>query len=98
MKNKLQPVIDALNDAFRRDPAAVENLIRRRVDCNHQLAEHSTVQVRESSAPGSGFTVSGLGLLNGALEPLTGQRVAILVEDETPEGTGKMLGFTVYKK
>jgi hypothetical protein len=101
MKHDIQAAVDALNDAFRRDRVAVENLIRHRVDCNHQLAEHPTVQVR--AYPGLGeavdsYSASTLGLLNGVLEPLTGQRVAIVVEDETPEAPGKMLGFTVYKK
>ena len=102
MKHDIQAAVDALNDAFRRDPVAVENLIRHRVGCNHQLAEHPTVQVRENAGIGGSvgaiYSVSALGLLNGVLEPLTGQRVAIVVEDETPEAPGKMLGFTVYKK
>lgn len=101
MKHDIQAAVDALNDAFKRDPVAVENLIRHRVDCNQQLADHPTVQVR--AYPGiseavDSYSVSALGLLNGILEPLTGQRVAIMVEDETPEASGKMLGFTVYKK
>lgn len=102
MKAKIKLVLDALNDAFKRDPAAVEKLFRHREECNRQLADHPTVQAKESTIgrpPESFYSVSALGMLNGALEPLTGERIAIVITDkDDPQGAGKMLGFAVYKK
>lgn len=81
----IQPAIDALNDALERDPKALNYLLSRFAPCNQELIDHPTVQVRAGSD--NHAIVGVLGLLNGVLEPLTGDRVAAVYLDENMEIT-----------
>ncbi len=82
----IKQAIDALNDAFQRDPIAMQELCKLRVFCNGKMADHPTVQVGDANNPAhesniivgekDDFTLGPLGLLNGALEPITGKRIA----------------------
>lgn len=89
-------IIDTLNVAFKADPDAIRDLIRHRVSCNRALADHPTIQVSDGMS-GSGFedepsfSVGLLGMLNGVIEPLTGERIAFRWDD-----SGKPLGFCRY--
>lgn len=71
------------------DRKAVEALCGVRFPCNEALADHPTVQV---CGGGVSFEVGFVGLLNGAIEPATGERVAY-VPGSTP---GSILKFVVY--
>jgi hypothetical protein len=102
--NKPTPTIDTairvLNDAFRADPVAIATLLSVRIPCNELLAEHSTIQVQSQWIMGNAFypTVSALGLINGIVEEMTGQRVAAKYSDlQRSEDLGRNLeGFMVY--
>lgn len=52
--------VAVLNEALEADPLAVNALFRMRVEVNHDLLEHRTIQCRDGS-------VSVLGLINGIL-------------------------------
>ncbi len=73
----IQAALEALNRALLDDPVAVNALFKLYVTCNGNLGDHPTVQVRETPAEDcpSGLQVGFLGMLNGVLEPLTGQRI-----------------------
>ncbi len=84
-------VIESLNAALKADPAAIQALVDNGVPCNRALADHPTVQVRETGP--DTFMVGALGLINGVVEPLTGERVAVVISDD---GDGKIIGFVRY--
>jgi hypothetical protein len=98
------PTIDTavriLNEALQADPAAVATLFSIRIPCNDKLAAHPTVQVREQWVQGNGYfnTVSALGLINGILEAMTGQRVAAQYSDlgQSNDPGTNLEGFGVY--
>lgn len=83
--------LKVLNEALIADPVAIETLINHRVLCNDALADHPNVQVRRDDRDGCSY-VGLLGILNGVLEPMTGQRIAAVEDDN-----GKLLEFIVYK-
>ena len=60
-----QQCADLLNEALTLDPTAVATLVGMRVPCNKELADHSTVQVRQDGE--NTFSVGLLGLLNGII-------------------------------
>lgn len=86
----IQQAIDALNAAFAADPEAIEALLLHEVPCNEALEAHPTVQV---GGPVGNATVRAMGLLNGAIEPLTGRRIAFQQDEET----GRVIGFQVFE-
>lgn len=55
-------IIERLNDIAKTDPVAIDALLRMRVTCNEQLANHPTVQVIGLEVGG---LVGLLGILNG---------------------------------
>lgn len=89
MKNTpIQKAIDALNEAFANDPEAIKNLFRVSSRCNAALAAHPTVQVSDD---GGVHIIRFIGLLNGAIEPATGERIAMIVNE-----AGELTGFCKY--
>lgn len=86
----LQKVCDLLNDALALDHQAVDNLITLHVLANKKLAEHPTVQVRQTI--GSRYTVSFLGLLNGLSD---GSKYLVAEYHNT---SGKLERFRVYSQ
>ena len=92
-KENLKGVIfRVLESAFRADPDAIEALICRRLPCNEALADHQSVMV--GTRPDGSFEVGLLGVLNGILFPTIGERIATVVKDPKPDGTGHhILGF-----
>ena len=100
-KAAIEAVVRVLNEAFAADAAAVHALLCNRVPCNKALADHSTVQVMETPTAGKFPAVGTIGLLNGAMEVLTGERIASVWEpDSVPVGgevpRNVFAGFRVY--
>jgi hypothetical protein len=72
----IKKMVDVLNDALGKDPEAMNNLMKTRVICNGQLAEHPTIQVG-AFKPGTNkynkdypegeteFKIGLLGMING---------------------------------
>lgn len=70
MGNYVTPdqAIELLNDMLETDKEALEKLVNHRVDCNGELAEHETIQVRaygEYYEKTGKYQVGMLGVLNG---------------------------------
>lgn len=61
----IQDAIDLLNDALKDDPKAIQQLVEARVECNHQLADHKTIQVANYHLEKDKFQVGLLGIING---------------------------------
>ena len=63
---RVDDLISFLNQLIEIDSYAVSALFTTRVLCNEELAEHSTVQVRQFvNDKGQGWEVGILGLING---------------------------------
>lgn len=62
MRIELEQIINVLNEALELDQNAIETLINTRVSCSVQLANHPTIQVRQSKTE---YRVGLLGILNG---------------------------------
>ena len=60
----VEAVIELLNELLEIDSDAVSNLVLNRVECNEELADHSTVQVAWNKEDDT-FSVGLLGILNG---------------------------------
>lgn len=59
----IDEVLDLLNEACMLDLEAMNALVNARVDCNKELADHPTIQVR--AFKDEGFQVGLIGILNG---------------------------------
>lgn len=94
--NQIDKVIEVLNDAFTRDPLAIRALLVNKVPCNKSLAKHPTIQVGEVPRFENCFEVGTLGIINGIVEALTGERVASLWSDPDDSNRCKLLGFVKY--
>ena len=62
MTDPILKAIEVLNDALKRDPIAITQLVNLRIDCNAQLVNHPTIQ---SSVYHGVSKVGVLGLVNG---------------------------------
>ncbi len=62
-------IVDALNEAFQRDPQAIHSLLCNRVPCNAVLADDPYVCVEPTPrlVDKRYYTVGTLGLVNGVL-------------------------------
>ena len=90
-------VLATLNEAYKSDAAAIHALICNRVPCNKRLADHPTVQVELNAvASGKSYAVGMLGVLNGVVEKLTGERVAASFGEPDKNGKRKLIGFVRY--
>ena len=89
-KTQFDIVLDTLNEAFKADPLAMECLLKKYVPCRGKLADHPTIQV-VFDAQSMCFKVGPLGLINGIVERLTGERVAAVYDD-----LGDLTGFRRY--
>ncbi len=89
--------VEVLNDAFQRDPAAIDALIINRVPCNQALADHPEVIVEQNPVlENGGFTVGALGLLNGVLTALAIGKVAVMISEPDADGRSRVVGFCDY--
>lgn len=87
--NDIHTAVRILNEAFSADPATMAKLVDTRFACNSALANHPTIQVAGGdNEPHVGI----LGILNGILEPMTGERVA------AKYGENGLEGFTIYQR
>lgn len=102
MSKSLDTILKVLNEAAAADSNAINKLINRRVECNAALAAHPTIQVQSMTFGGRAIVtksdlerteVGALGLLNGIIEPLTGERVAAQWDDDD-----KLIGFIKYPR
>lgn len=90
-------ILRVLNAALAADQLAITRLLDHHEPCNDALADHPTVQVRvPTHHDGSPYPpeVGALGLINGIVEPLTGQRVSAVYDDSGSEA----IEFRVYQK
>ena len=88
-------VVQAMQDAFERDPQAMDELFTSRVPCNQKLADHPTVEVwTELIKPG--YSVGPLGVINGVLRTLGIGVLAMRCQPECHPQSGKLLGFCNY--
>jgi len=62
---KLDEAIDLLNEMLKIDPKATIELIKTKVACNKDLADHPSIQVSSNTENDSDFKVGLLGFLNG---------------------------------
>lgn len=70
IRKDVDELIEFLNEILELDPEAITSLFLRHVECNLELARHSTVQVSQSqrdenSEPDGSYYVGMLGVLNG---------------------------------
>jgi hypothetical protein len=84
--------ISALNEAFKRDPAAMHALLCNRVPCNDQLVDDPHIIVEKNPVT-DGYTVGAMGLINGILTSLGLSVVAAKFSDDDDP---KLLGFVTY--
>lgn len=84
-------IVEFLNEIFKIDPAAVISLVETRFACNDKMADHSTVQVAEST---SGYVVGLLGILNGicGVQENGMGFIAVIYEDD------KIVGFKLLTR
>jgi hypothetical protein len=82
---KIEAVVATLNEAFRLDPAAMDEIICRRVACNQSIKNHPTIlpwrhPTEEGAEPQ--LTLGFLGILNGILK---GQGIDDRIAYQFPE-------------
>lgn len=95
MSEQTQKVVDYLNSAYKCDPAAIHALICINIPCNQELVDHPDVVVSKNNVVGN-FTVSTLGLLNGALTASGMKRVAMKWSDtKNKDGRYEFEGFVI---
>lgn len=92
----IETAVRVLNEALKADQLAITRLINHREACNDALADHPTVQVSSVLNPGAGWqtNVGALGILNGVLEAMTGERVMAVYDDSGSE----VVEFRVYAR
>jgi hypothetical protein len=88
LMNDIHTAIRVLNEAFKADPVAISNMMGTRFSCSDTLADHPTIQV---AAGDNAPHVGPLGIINGVLEAMTGQRVAAVYDEKG------LAGFTLYQ-
>lgn len=81
----LQNIIDGLNEIHKTEPNTIQEFCNLEVVCANGLAFHPTVQVSDD------YRVRFIGILNGIVEPLTGGRIAMNLQN------GNLLGFIKFE-
>lgn len=89
----MKRVLEVLNSAFQADPETMSRILTLRMRCDAALIDHPGVFVCEESAKGPYHRASltPLGVLNGIMETLFGQRIAYAEDTE-----GRVSGFCAY--
>ncbi|MGB0684291.1 MAG: hypothetical protein ACPGOV_16420 [Magnetovibrionaceae bacterium] len=64
MADAVSKAIEILNEALRRDRAAITELVNLRVECNRDLSDHPLIQVGRYEGV---YRIGFLGLMNGLL-------------------------------
>ncbi len=97
LNKPIEDILEVLNSAYKCDSNAIHALMFNRVPCNKDLANHPFVVVDDSKTlDDKVFMVGALGLINGIVEKLTGDRVAMVWDDSS--GSNKFIGFIKYIK
>ncbi len=78
MITTVQQTINILNDALQKDQRAIQNLISTRTECNEQLAQHPSIQVKEDK--NGQCAVGLLGIINGIFKTKVGTIQAVFDE------------------
>lgn len=95
-----QRAVDALNEAFRRDPCAIYALIAIGIPCNQELADDQFMVVDQIPVLQGGpyYSIRLGGILAGISEAMGIPKIATEWSDERNEdGRQKMIGFCVYR-
>lgn len=87
-------VLDMLNDAASRDPAAIHALLVNRVPCNEALADHPHIQVDAGKTIPNSSHVGTLGVINGILSLLNCDKIQ--AEWRVVGGQHVFKGFGTY--
>ena len=93
----IEDAIDYLNSLLEADREAVSNLVENRVQCNNDLANHPTCEVKQGcyGINGSEYYVGMLGVINGLLRdpsnPQPGPICAVF------DSRNKLVRFEKYK-
>jgi hypothetical protein len=92
----IEKAVAVLNSALEADSQAVNLLFAISTECNDKLADHPTIQVvsqeKYVTSPYK-YAVRNLGLINGILEEITGERICSVSDDKS----NKIIRFEVYK-
>ncbi len=73
-------ILSCLNDALQRDPQTIANLVRLRLLCNDELADHPTITVMK---PDYCEHVVGLvGIINGILEAAGLDKIMLVYQND----------------
>lgn len=92
MGETLDIILKILNDALEANPEAIQELLNVGVLCNQKLADHPTIQVQALDE--GRYILRPIGLINGIVESLTGERVAMVIDDQN----GKITGFQRWEQ
>jgi hypothetical protein len=85
----IERAVNILNQAYRADPEAISKMFAQRYSCNDNLADHPTIEVAGGDdAPHVGV----IGIINGIVADITGEKVAVIYDERG------LAGFTVYLK
>jgi len=84
----LKSAIEVLNELLEKSPEGANALFNHRVPVTKDIADHPSIQVQVT---GDKAKLGFIGLLNGILEPQTGKRVAMIIDND------KVVGFTEYR-
>lgn len=74
-------IIMLLNQALAADPVAMAKIIEKKFPCNRALADHPTIQCGDVGINAGEYEIGPLGLLNGLVEPVTGQKIMAVYHD-----------------
>jgi hypothetical protein len=95
-----QRAVDALNEAFKRDPAAMHALVATGIPCNQALADDPFIIVDQMPVLKGGpyHSVRLGGVLAGIMDAIGLPKIATHWSDLTDDdGRKKMIGFCVYQ-
>lgn len=96
-KDITETFLEVLNRALETDRNAIQWLFTYRVECNQELAEDPTIQVR--SRDDTKCSLAVIGLLNGILSALDGNAVNIAMEVEVDfDSTEYIRRFLKFKE
>jgi len=94
----INSAVKTLNEAYAADPAAVYALVTQKVPCNTALADHPTIVASEcKTVPHPTSAVSPIGLLNGVLMAMCGEKIAHRWSPPDADNRRTLMNFERYK-
>lgn len=91
MNPQIHEVVELLKEALRDDQEAMQLFMDTVTPCTEKYGNHPFIVVNETSR---GPQASVLGLINGILDKVFGEKVAVVRDSNT----NKVVDFIVYKK